>query len=617
LCGISAIVSTRGHDVQRLLRMHAPIRHRGPDGEGFLGVTRAGEIVRSTAADSFEALAHGREIVFSLAFRWLKIQDVNENARQPMATPDEALWIALNGEIYNFRELRAELESHGHTFATHSDTEVALAAYARWGTDCFARFNGMWAIVFLDLRARKVVVSRDRAGIKPLFWSKDGDALLLASEAKQIGGAPDADSIARFVASERLAQGHTYFEDVSTFPAASFAELELGGDIGIRARSYWDLAAVASARHEITYDEAVEQVDGVLRSAIDMQLLADVGVGTLLSGGLDSSLVTAMTARFSAPRPAFSFVLESPEDRRLDESPYIDEVARASAVPLHKTTMDAAWVRENFARVTRAQEAPVTGLPVVAQFRTHELAASRGVRVVLDGQGADEIFAGYQRHQAIYLNDLLRSAKPLAFARELAAFTRRNRRYPLLYVRQGLLAPVRGLVDPPHARGPSWFRAKPARDSYAKLRGVSLLQRGLYEDVTRVNIPTVLGITDRNSMAHSLEARVPLLDHRLIELAFRLPPSFKVGEGMRKRVLRTIARRYVPDRIIDRTDSLGFGTPQVRWMRGELAADIRDAQHDEVFRRYPWFDAEGIARETDPRRLWMIYALRTFLRSSV
>jgi len=605
MCGISAILSTKPHDVQRLLRMHAPIRHRGPDGEGFLYVTRGGEVVHSPQEN----------IIFSLAFRWLKIQDINENARQPMATRDRRIWIALNGEIYNFRELRAELESHGETFETHSDTEVALAAYARWGTECFARFNGMWAMVLVDLRARKIVVSRDRAGIKPLFRAKDGGALLLASEAKQIGGDPDVDSLARFVAGERLAMGHTYFEGVTAFPAGTYSEFELGVDSEIHPKSYWDLASIATARHAMSYDEAVTEVDGVLRSAIDMQLLADVGVGTLLSGGLDSSLVTAITTKIGAPRPAFSFVLESPEDRRIDESPYIDEVARATGVPLHKTTMDAQWVRDNFARVTRAQEAPVTGLPVVAQFRTHELAAANGVRVVLDGQGSDEIFAGYQRHQAIYLNDLLRGAKPIAFARELMAFARRNPRYPLMYVRQGLMAPVRGVINPTHRRVPPWFLGRVAEDPYTKLRGVSLLQRGLYEDVTRVNIPTVLGITDRNSMAHSLEARVPLLDHRLIELAFRLPPSFKVGGGMRKRILRTIARRYVPDRITDRTDTLGFGTPQLRWTHNELAPDIRDAQHDEVFRVSGLFDTVALTRERDPRRLWMIYALRTWLRT--
>ena len=614
MCGISAIHSTTPHSVARLLRMHAPIRHRGPDGEGFLAVSRTGEVLRAVSAEAFETIAAGREIVFSLAFRWLKIQDVNENARQPMTTPDEAVWIALNGEVYNFRELRRELESHGRKFTTHSDTEVALAAYERWGTECFARFNGMWAIVLADLRARKIVVSRDRVGIKPLYWSCEGEALLLASEAKQIGTTPDEDSLARFVASERPAPGHTFFAGVSAFPAASFAEFELGGDVAIRPRQYWDLASIATSTKAITYDEAVEEVDGLLRSAIDMQLLADVGVGTLLSGGLDSSLVTAITARVSTPRPAFSFVLPSPEDRSIDESQYIEEVARATNVPLHETTMDASWVRENFERVTRAQEAPVTGLPVVAQFRTHELAASRGVRVVLDGQGADEIFAGYQRHQAIYLNELLRSVRASAFVRELRAFARRDRRYPLLYVRQGVLAPMRRLIDPPERRLPRWFRGEAHSESAPRLRGASLLQRGLFDDVTRVNIPTVLGITDRNSMAHSLEARVPLLDHRLIELAFRLPASFKVGEGMRKRILRSVARRYVPDRVIDRTDSLGFGTPQLRWMRGDLAAAIRDAQNDEVFRRHHWFDAGGIARERDPRRLWMIYALRTWLR---
>ena len=619
MCGISAIVSSAPHDVRRLIRMHVPIRHRGPDGEGFLAVTRDLQLLRASSAGELEAIALGKDIVVSLAFRWLKIPDVSEAARQPMSTADGSIWIAFNGEIYNFAGLRSELEKKGHQFRTHSDTEVALASYVELGTECFERFNGMWAMVIIDVAKRRVVVSRDRVGIKPLFESTEQDMLLLSSEAKQISmsgaGAPraDADSLARFVAGERPGLHRTFFEGVRPFPAAATAVLEIGGNTRLEPRRYWDLTSNING---LSYERAVEETDALLRSAVELQLVADVGVGTLLSGGLDSSLVTAIGARSGSPRPAYSFVLESEADRRIDETPYIDAVARAEGVVTHKTTMDPAWVLQNLPRVTLAQETPVTGMPVMAQFKTHELAAGNGVRVVLDGQGADEVFGGYLRHQAIYLNDLLRRGNAIAFARELFAFARRDRAYPLRYVRNGILAPIRQVVDPSSRRQPQWFRATAAANgSGRELRDRSILNRALYRDVTQINLPTVLGITDRNSMAHSLEARVPLLDHRLIELAFRLPPSFKVGGGARKRILRTVARRYVPAIVIDRTDSLGFGTPQSRWIRGELAPAIREAMHDDVFKGSSLFDAKALSRERNEVRQWMILALRAWFHA--
>jgi len=563
----------------------------------------------------------GSDVIASIAFRWLKIQDVSDAARQPMSRDDGRLWITFNGEIYNFGDLRTELQSANYAFTTHSDTEVALAAYSKWGTGCFERFNGMWAMVIVDLHAGQVVISRDRVGIKPLYCSTDGDSLLFSSEAKQIAMSasgrprPDLDSLARYVANHRPRAGASYFEGIEAFPAATFAMFPLGEAAAARHQAYWDLATSLQSQPLTSYDIAVDETDAMLRSAVDLQLLADVEVGTLLSGGLDSSLVTAIAAQLGVARPSFSFVLPYVEDRAIDETPYIDAVSQHSGVPNHKTTFDPGWVLDNFARVTRAQESPVTGLPVVAQFRTHELASSLGVRVVLDGQGADESFAGYQRHQAILLNELLSQGRVLSFIEELRAFARRSRDYPKLYLRQGLLAPVRARFDPPHRRSAPWFIPLASDDPRPSApRGTSLLQQGLFRDITQVNIPSVLGITDRNSMAHSLEARVPMLDHRLIELAFRMPSHFKVSQGQRKKVLRSVADRYIPRAVIDRTDSIGFGTPQRRWISNEMRSAIRDAQHDEVFSDPSLFDARAIREETNPNRLWMIFALRTWMR---
>jgi asparagine synthase (glutamine-hydrolysing) len=631
MCGIGAVIGP-DTSAELLLRMHASIRHRGPDGEGFLSVTRAGSATRHLDGDALLRETATNPPVAALAFRWLKIQDITEAARQPMVSEDGAVWIALNGEIYNFRELAAELSARGHAFHTHSDTEVALAAFLEWGTDCFARFIGMWSIVLIDTRNRRAIVSRDRFGIKPLAFTVQGRALLIASEARQIACSgnsapePDLDSIARFATGSPQLHCRTFFRGVETFPPGCYAVVDFDAP-RIEPRPYWRLADALTTAVDWTFDDAARRLDELLTSSVRMQLIAEVGVGTLLSGGLDSSLVTVLASRAdSVRRPAFSFVLNERIDKRLDESQYIDDVVQATGVPSYKTTMDGAWVRDNMTRVTLAQEAPVTGAPVMAQFRTHELAASMGVRVVLDGQGSDETFGGYIRHQALLLNDLLLQGHGITFARELNAFRRAGRHYGLTYLRQGIASPLLRPFIP--RRAPAWFlgAVEDRNQRPEHLPRTSRLSRALYRDVTELNLPNVLGITDHNSMAHSLEARVPFLDHRIVELAFALPAAFKVGEGMRKRILRTLALRYVPPSVSARTDSIGFGTPQGRWMRNELRASIESAALDGVFQRDPLFDGaaarrlikryyEGNRAPADERQVWTLFALHSWYQA--
>jgi asparagine synthase (glutamine-hydrolysing) len=350
---------------------------------------------------------------------------------------------------------------------------------------------------------------------------------------------------------------------------------------------------------------------------MEMHLLAEVGVGTLLSGGLDSSLVTEMASRDGEPlRPAFSFVLREHLDRAFDESRYVTDVVQHTGVPAFTTTMTGAWLAENMARITAAQEAPVTGAPVAAQFRTHELAAASGVRVVLDGQGADETFAGYRRHHAVMMTELLLRGRVGAFSRELRDAPRGSGR---TWLRQAVAAPLIRTILPP--RTPSWYLG--VHEPLTRNTAMNL-DRALRRDVTEMNLPAVLAITDHNSMAHSLEARVPLLDHRIVEFAFTLPSQMKIGGGIRKRILRHVARRYVPQSVLARTDSIGFGTPQGRWMRGELREAIRDAAGSASIQQNAVIDGTRVRRLVDDffagrgavssqREVWAIYALHHWL----
>ncbi len=361
MCGISALIDRRGspETVSRLLRMHAPIRHRGPDGEGFLAIDRqlGAHLVRDAG------LIGGRDAIAAVAFRRLDVIDLSEAASQPMVAPDGKVFIAFNGEIYNFRKLREELAARGRVFHTHSDTEVALAAYEAWGSGCFERLDGMWGIVIVDLTRRVVVISRDRFGIKPLFWAVDGDRLFLGSESKQILAAWDrkpevnAPMVAAFLRGRRVpALDETFFDGIQPLPPSTYAEIPLeAGDLTPRPVRYWDFASIHSTEiPEREYPRWRDEFEVVFRRAVETHMVADVNVGFLLSGGLDSSSLTAIMAeqaraRGESPAPTFSFGFREAAPS-ICEMPFVDAVVRKLGLSNKETTLDAAWISANAGR---------------------------------------------------------------------------------------------------------------------------------------------------------------------------------------------------------------------------------------------------------------------------
>ncbi len=393
MCGFSAWFAPehQNRGVDALLRMHASIRHRGPDGQGFLLLEADGTVRLHATADQIPA----RPITAGLAFRRLGILDLSPAANQPMASPDRTLWIVFNGEIYNFRQLRRQLESQGHSFRTSGDTEVFLAAYEHWGTDYFERFEGMWAAVILDQRRHRLVATRDRFGIKPLHSFLHDGVLLLASEAKQIVAASDAARRPNRPLIEMFLRGQrypfieeTFFEDVRGIAPASWAEWPLDEPPAApRLRRYWQLSDyVADARPAIPYDDAVDRVEQTLVEAVASHSVADVPVGALLSGGLDSSTLVGLLARRLKRRvPTFSFGFRK-RAPRFCEMPYVDQVVADLQLDNYETSLDGPWVRNNLDRAIWALEEPPLAMPALAQYKVFQLAAERGVTVVLDGR---------------------------------------------------------------------------------------------------------------------------------------------------------------------------------------------------------------------------------------
>jgi asparagine synthase (glutamine-hydrolysing) len=608
MCGISFVLDSSGrHDVAATLaRMHACIVHRGPDGART------------------ELLESDRSRV-GLGFRRLRVVDLSDAASQPM-TDGRGNVLLFNGEIYNHVEMRRDLETRGHRFITHGDTEVVLAAYAEWGTECFRRFEGMWAIVIVDRQGHRVVVSRDRFGIKPLYWSRVDGMLVFASEVKQIIAArterprANATLVRAFLENDRYpVTDETFFEGIRSVPPATFAAIGAGDDRDPSFEEYWTLAA-AHADHSVRYEDAVARLEEILGNAVRSHRVADVPFGSLLSGGLDSSTIASY---LNEPLPMFS--LSFRDDPSICEMPYVDAVLRGKPFVSHETTFDAKWFLQAADRVLAALEEPPLGMPAFGQYRVFELCRERGVTVVLDGQGADEILAGYDYYLNQLLKDRFVNKRFVSFLAELRSWAAWQDRNTFSFFHERFLGPRlrRSRPVPKSYVSP----AIPRRGLSAEVRGAaldrgtdpSLVNQQLYFDVRRGNVRIMLGYVDRNAMAHSVEARVPYFDRALVEYAFSLPDSFKAGRGQRKRVLRDVARRRgVPAMVTERKDRLGFGVPEERLLREGLRDDVRRVLASGEMAAIPAVDLDGAqryAREFDQlchhdyRAIWRLYVL--------
>ncbi|MFA7197858.1 MAG: asparagine synthase (glutamine-hydrolyzing) [Methanoculleus sp.] len=570
MCGIAGQFVLNGEEADAGLvgAMAERLRHRGPDGEGryFSGPV-------------------------GLAHRRLAIIDLSEEGRQPMESEDGSFQIVFNGEIYNYRELREELSAAGHRFASATDTEVILHAYEEWGRDCLARFNGMWAFALWDGRRRELFCARDRLGVKPFYYTIAGGSFLFASEIKalrahpEVGMRPNDRMFMTFLAwgvADHTPE--TMYDGVFQVPPAHSLVVSKEG-VGEPER-YWDVVMNGASRGAGD-DEAARRVHDLLTDAVRLRLRSDVPVGTCLSGGIDSSTVTALInvlLREEGPesvgerQKTFSVCFDDP---RFDESKHIDTVVAATGVASHRTTPDTKGLWEDIGRLLSMQDEPFASLSIYAQYCVMRLAGDE-VKVVLDGQGADEQLGGYIAYQAPYIRGLLRRREFLAALREGIGSARHHGSFFSWAARQSRVrSKRRGLL-----RG----------DAPAVLRYAGSLDEVLKREVTASNLPLLLHWEDRNSMAFSIEARVPFLDYRLVEYLAGLPLDQKVRGGVTKYVLRRAIRGLVPEAIRCRMDKMGFVTPEEAWMKDELAPEILALFSSPEFSRRTYWDADQVLR---------------------
>lgn len=593
MCGIVG-VAARGAavDADLVCQMRDTMTHRGPDDAGLWS-------------------SPGGEIVF--AQRRLAIIDLSPGGHQPMADPATGATVTFNGEIYNYLELKAELGRIGHKFRTSSDTEVLLAAYREWGTEFLSRLNGMFAFGLYDPRHRTILLARDRAGEKPLFYRETGGALSFASELKALLADPsaprvlDLESLAFYLASgyvpwdrcllagyRKLPQGHALLFDLTT--GAS------------KVWPYWSLPDPAPGP-SASPEELEAELERLLLDSVRLRLSADVPVGILLSGGIDSSLVTAMAARVSS-KPVRTFNIAFPGHRAFDESPFARLVASHFGAEHTELAAEPATI-DLFPTLARQFDEPIGDSSMLPTYLVSRLIRQHAT-VALGGDGGDELFAGYLHYDWLERHERLRRALPGPLRRAVGAAAAnlvpvgvRGRNYLI-----GLSRDVRwtiahinvffdrrsrlGLVAPPLRSRFRPFAGVPEDWRVALCRpGLSPLRQATAVDFQTFMVDDILVKVDRASMLTSLEVRAPFLDPRIIEFAFsRVPDALRSASGQKKILPRRLAARLLPGGL-DLSRKQGFGVPLAAWFKGDFGTFVKDVLgHADS----PLYDSENVQR---------------------
>ena len=572
MCGIVGIVErdlTRPVteiDVQRMVRT---LNHRGPDDEGSVLLPGVG-----------------------LAMRRLAIVDI-AGGQQPFANEDGSMQVVANGEIYNFNQVKDALAARGHRFRSRSDVEVLVHAYEEYGEAFLQKIHGMFALALWDGRRRALIAARDRAGEKPLYYTVTSEGLRLASEIKALLSRPEVDrtidheALDEFLTYEYIIAPRTIFKAIHKLPPAHYLVYKDGQ---ITVKRYWDAADVKVRAWSV--DEAADALRETLGEAVRSQMMSDVPIGLFLSGGIDSSAVGIMLRDAQGSSAVSSFSMGF-DDGSYNELPYAREVARLCGTAHHEGTVTPD-VAALFDRLVVHLDEPFADVSLFPTFLVSQMAREH-VKVVLTGDGGDELFGGYDAYQAEALAGKWAGLMPEAATRAADAVLAL---VPPTDKKKGLVNKARRFVDglahaPASIAQYRWmtflgadakarlytpaFRDalasadvyRPVREALARIGHDDLLNRQLYADLSIYLADDILVKVDRMSMATSLETRAPFLDAKVMELAFSMPGDLKIRGGTRKYILKQALRGLVPDRILDRKKE-GFSIPMKQWLKREL-----------------------------------------------
>jgi asparagine synthase (glutamine-hydrolysing) len=628
MCGIAGFVSCvqLGPDARgRAIAMRDVITHRGPDEAGLY-------------LDEQAALAHRR----------LSIVDLT-SGQQPLGNEDGSIQVIFNGEIYNHADLRPELEARGHRYRTHSDTETIVHAYEEWGDDCVHQFRGMFAFAIWDAKRQRLLLVRDRLGVKPLYWARHRDLLVFGSEIKALFASglvePEArmQALPEFLGTRSTSGSETLFQGVRRLPPGSHLVFERGET---RITQYWDIPAGVAPKLDKTRD-VVDRFRELFTESVKLRLMSDVPLGVFLSGGLDSSAIAAtMAGLVDRPIDTFSVAFK---ERAFSELTYAREVSTAIGANAHEVVIDDRDFFGALPALVWHEDEPIAHPSSVPLYFVSRM-AKRHVTVVLTGEGSDELLAGYGRYPRIMWNwragriydtavpGHLRSAiaehlvprLPPRLARLAGRSFLGADRSPESMVfdsfasvrlceQRALLSPAfRDAVTPMRAYGASleYFRRPPA--------SATLLDRLLYADM-KTYLVELLMKQDQMSMAASIESRVPFLDHRLVEFAAGLPDAWKLSGLTTKRVLREAMKGVLPQSILDRP-KMGFPVPLGEWLRGGWNSVAADVLLDRRSRERGIIDPAAVGRllrdhasgrASGADRLWSLLNLELWFRTFI
>ena len=594
MCGICGVYEYEGRglaDRLTLASMLAVIRHRGPDDEG----------VHLDGA-------------LGMGARRLSIIDL-VGGKQPIYNEDRTIAVVCNGEIYNYRDLTRQLRARGHVFATASDTEVIVHLYEELGQSCVHQLRGMFAFAVWDARDRQVLLARDRLGIKPLYYAQAGGRLVFGSEIKailqhpKVQARPDLEGLSNFLSLKYVPAPQTMFAGILALPPG---HLLTCGPNGVTVRSYWDLSFSRDQNSDDDEEACVERLEGLLRESVRLRLMSDVPFGAFLSGGIDSSTIVAIMAQIlQEPVKTFSVGFEG-RGEELGELPYARLVAQQYQTDHHEILIRCQDYIDLAEKVAWHLDQPIADGAALANYMVAEL-ASRHVKMVLTGEGGDELFAGYARYAGERLWRLFRHVPNPAKSLALAVSAR------LPGLRRPKIALYALCQSDEVTRLTNWFAlfnddmkaallsdelkreiADASTDGVfaqhlARTDATDPLSRMLYVD-TKLWLPDdLLARGDKMSMAASVEARVPFLDHKLVEFAASLPPHLKLRHLTRKYLLKKVSRALLPKEIVDRKKQ-GFPVPISLWFRGEARSFVRDHLSPSAIRRRGLFNVDYVEK---------------------
>lgn len=583
MCGICGYISTKSVTQEQLWEMNNTMYHRGPDDGGI-----------------WQYQQEDREI--GLAQRRLSILDLSELGHQPMISLDRRYIIVYNGEVYNYLSIRKELEQEGYKFRSNCDTEVILYAFAKWGTESFKMFNGMFAVAIYDTVERKLTLARDRIGKKPLYYYSSGEHFVFGSELKPIMQYPyfekkiNNDVMGHYLCNKYLVSPFCIFENTYKLAPGSILEYQDGE---IKQSVYWSVTKqyeYHSKIREKDYNICLKSIDSMLQDAVASRLAADVPVGTFLSGGIDSTLVTAVAQKNSdVPINTYSIGFY---DKEQNEAPYSAEIAKHLGTNHHEhyvADQDIFNLIEDLPRYYDEPFADSSQLPTMLVSKY----AAEDITVALSGDGGDEVFCGYTTYDQTWIAQHIDFLGGIAYhipgmghlkgmlPPEIRAFIN-NRRQDAKT--QLFIDVTREEADKILGRNSSHVKFEHEKD----LNMHNWQERRMLLDMQTYLPDEILAKTDRASMKYSLEVRCPLLDYRIIEESFRTPHKYKYKRFDKKHILKEITYGYVPKELLDRP-KMGFGVPLRKWLRTILQDEILHYADKDILKRQDIFDPEAVS----------------------